>query len=66
MGPGISLRPPETLIGPPGMTEDKKKALMVYGLGAIVVIMTVGAAVAHVFFTNNANPLGAPAHSVKK
>jgi hypothetical protein len=49
------------------MTEDKKKALMVYGLGAVVVLIVVGAAVAHVVFTNNANPLGAPApaHSVK-
>lgn len=48
------------------MTEDKKKALMVYGLGIVVVIVVVGAAVAHIVFTNNANPLGAPApaHSV--
>jgi hypothetical protein len=43
------------------MTDEKKKALMVYGLGAIVVIMVASAAVAHVVFTHNANPLGTPA-----
>lgn len=40
---------------------------MVYGLGAVVVVLVVGAAIAHVVYTNNASPLGAPApaHSAK-
>lgn len=45
------------------MTDDKKKALMVYGLGVLVVAAVVYAAVAHVIFTKNASPLGAPAPS---
>ncbi len=45
------------------MTDEKKKALMVYGLGAVVVILVAGAAVAHVVFTHNASPTGAPAPS---
>lgn len=43
------------------MTDDKKKALMVYGLGVVVVVLGVGAAVAHIVFTHGANPTGAPA-----
>ncbi len=43
------------------MTEDKKKALMVYGLGAVVVVLAVGAAIAHVVVTHGASPLGSPA-----
>ena len=45
------------------MDENKKKALMVYGLGLVVVVLVVGAGIAHVVFTHNASPLGAPAPS---
>lgn len=45
------------------MTDDKKKALMVYGLGVFVVLLGVGAAVAHIVYTHGANPTGAPAPS---
>ena len=40
------------------MTDDKKKALMVYGLGAVVVILVVGAAIAHIIGTHGASPFG--------
>lgn len=42
------------------MTPEKKKALMVYGLGGVVVLLAVGAAVAHIVFTHSASPLGPP------
>ncbi len=45
------------------MTDNTKKALMVYGLGAVVVILVVGAAIAHIVETHSANPLGTPAPS---
>jgi hypothetical protein len=40
------------------MTDNTKKALMVYGLGAVVVLLVVGAAIAHIIRTHGAGPLG--------
>jgi len=43
------------------MDENKKKGLMVYALGAVVVVLVLGAAIAHVVLTHGSDPTGAPA-----
>jgi hypothetical protein len=42
------------------------KPWQIYLLGIIVVVLCVGAAVAHVVFTNNASPIGPAPTSVSK